>query len=102
MVQNCGEGIQDEEDEVITCSGKNDTVEKEMPLHYDQNEVIISSFNRLFVCLYVYVCMLHRYMYMHRKGIIVSHLFYLKLYVTHSRCSTVKSFGLEKAKQSSL
>ena len=54
LVQNCREGIQDEEDEVITCSGKNDTVEKEMPLHYDQNEVIISSFNRLFVCFFLF------------------------------------------------
>ena len=75
MVQNCGEGIQDEEDEVITCSGKNDAVEKEMPLHYDQNEVIISSF-KFFI--YMFVFYFHRYMYMHRKGIILSKSFILR------------------------
>ena len=64
------EGIQDEEDEVITCSGKNDAAEKEMPLHYDQNEVIISSFNCLFVYFFNYFDR-----YMHRKGIILSNVF---------------------------
>ena len=75
MVQNCREGIQDEEDELLTCSGKNDAVEKEMPLHYDENEVIISSFNCLFACFFF------NYFdrYMHPKGIILSNLFYAEV-----------------------
>ena len=58
LVQNCGE---DEEDEVITCSGKNDAVEKEMPLHYDQNEVIISSFKFFIYMFFFLFSSLHVY-----------------------------------------